>query len=93
MPKNEEKKRVRNVATGLTIDVGIVVQRWNEAHPELKPMTKKSLAEKIGVHPMVFGQWSKQAPYIAKAILELAEIGDCTPGTFIIQKEEETTKK
>lgn len=71
----------------LIIDVDIVIDSYNSKHPELKPLTRKILAEKIECNPQVFTDWKAgKTPTLVFRLFSLMEIGKMKLNDFIITK-------
>lgn len=73
----------------LGIDVDKAIENYNKKNPTLKQMTRKSLAEDMGMHSTTFTEWKKafRVPAIVQKLFYLAEIGDCEVKDLIIKKE------
>lgn len=68
----------------LIIDVDIVIDKYNEKNPKLKPMDRKSLAEKIGCNKQVFSDWKTgSTPKLIYRLFKLMEVGKCDINDFI----------
>jgi transcriptional regulator with XRE-family HTH domain len=82
MAKEAQKK--------LIIDVDVVIEAYNKKNPELKPLDRKGLAEKLGVNPQILSDWKNgKTPMLIGRIFKLMEIGDVKLNDFIIEKADE----
>jgi hypothetical protein len=78
----EEKKYI--------IDADVLIKIYNEANPELKPLTRKILADALGVNTQVFTDWkTKNTPKWVYMLFKMMEIGKCNFDKFIIEQKNE----
>ena len=79
MKKNEEKK--------LIIDVDVIIESYNEKNPKLKPMTRRDLADRLGVNIQLFSDWkSGKTPRWAYHLTKLIEVAKTPIKDFIIKQ-------
>lgn len=80
MSKIKEKKEVKTI-----IDVDVIIEKWNKANPTVHPqMSRKLLAEKLGVTPQLFTDWkSGKVPNVVPRLQMLMEIGNCKLNEFV----------
>ena len=80
MNKNEKK---------FIVDVDKIIDAHNKKNPNEKQLTRKLLAEKLGVNTQVFSDWKsekKPTNKMVKWLIQLSEIGDCPIKDFVIEK-------
>jgi hypothetical protein len=79
MPKTEK----------FIIDVDVVIEKYNEKNPELLPMTRKRLSEKIETTTQSFVEWKKgRNTGMIERLFKLAEIGGCSLDEFVKKTQE-----
>lgn len=84
MKKNENSNPSMDIEKKQIIDVDFVVDKYNKDNPDLKPMTRKSLAEILDVNPQLFSDWKRgKTPKLIYRILKLTEIGKCSIDDFV----------
>lgn len=73
------KKQVKR-----TIDVDLVIEKYNKDNPEKKQLDRKSLAKKLGCNTQVFSDWKNgRTPKLIERLFDLMDIGDCQIQYFI----------
>ena len=74
----------------LIIDVDVVIKAYNDKNPSLKPLDRKTLAEKLGVNPQILSDWKNgKTPKLVDKLFALMEIGNLNLNDFIIEKPNE----
>jgi DNA-binding Xre family transcriptional regulator len=69
--------------THFFIDADVVIENYNHKNPELRKMTKTSLAEQLGVTPQTLSDWKKRHVKLIQTLVQMAEIGGCSIEDFI----------
>lgn len=69
-----------------TIDVDLIIRKYNEDNPDLRKLDRKILAEKLGVNKQIFTEWKTKAPKAVKLLFSLMDIGDCQIEFFVKPK-------
>lgn len=72
-----------NTETNVTIDLGVVAERYNENNPHKKKMTQKELVKQVGITNDTCTKWKKKAPVAVEVVLKLMEIGNCDITDFV----------
>ena len=76
------------MAKKFIIDVDVVINKFNERNPELRPMTRADLAKQLGVNSQILSDWKRgKTPQMIYRILKLIEIGKCSFHDFIIESD------
>lgn len=88
MPKaKKEAPAKEKKESGYTIDVGIVIDKYNKDNPELRQLTQSALADELNITPATFSGWKKNAPDVVDAILTLSEKANIPITDFVTKKE------
>lgn len=77
MSQNQEKR--------LIIDVDKAIDIYNNKNPELRKLTRDSLAKKVGVNKQTFVEWKsgRRAPKAISVVLDIIELVGCEIKDFI----------
>ncbi len=96
MPKNVNKKQPSKLDNkDYIVDVDIVIKKWNEKNPTLKPMDRETLAKDMGVGTQFFSDLKskkKPSPKWVAIIMHLIDVGNCDLKDFIEERKSETKK-
>lgn len=68
----------------LAIDVDVIIDKYNKENPDLRQITRKSLAEDLDINVQLFTNWKGgKVPKSILVLLKLMEISSCELKDFV----------